>query len=257
MLLPNSVLAHYGYLDEAQRREKCSNRNMRLLVKDIEEWGKNGRKLSYILGIRDLNNIAKWMCNMGPFGRGSREHKLLEGAIQVFHKHFAHTHDRFYELCFGMYQEALRLLGERGIPVEGRATPPFSVAFALKGSVGGQVNPDIEPSVIWFIDQVEYQEFAARQHAGLAATLKVAPPPQFPDRDWETEELPSHDRSRSATTRTGPNSCCSGTMPLAREGCLPSEQVDQGSPEKQFPPTAFRIAGPRLLRNCYPEDAVW
>lgn len=179
MLINRSSLAHYGYLDESQRRAKCSNRNMRLLRKDIEVNGvQRGRKLSFILGMRDLNNIAKWSCGMGPFAKGSREHRLLEATCQVYHKFFAAKPDRFQELCFGMYQEALRLLGERGIPVGDRKAPPFCVAIALGGSVGQEAEVS-EPSKIWFMDEVEYQEFVVKQHSGLLASLNLAPMPEF------------------------------------------------------------------------------
>lgn len=180
MLLQRSVLAHYGYLDEPQRRQKCSNRNMALLRKDIEVFGNNGRRLSFVLAIRDLNNIAKWSCNLGPFARGSKEHALLEASIQVFHKHFAHTKDRFYELSFGMYQEALRMLGERGIPVGDRPAPPFCVSMTLQGSVGGEPTQQAEPNVLWFIDPQDHNEFFAEQHMLMLSRMNLTDPPTMP-----------------------------------------------------------------------------
>ncbi len=74
-----------------------------------------------------------------------------------------------------MYQEALTLLGQSGLPFENRATPPFSVALGLSGALGKDARSDVEASSRWFVDQVEYSEFMGAQSAELLVKLGLAP----------------------------------------------------------------------------------
>lgn len=185
ILLPDCELAHYGYLDEKQRRGKCSNRNMALLQKDIEVFGKKGRLMSWVLAIRDYLNVVKWSVSPGPNGarqlaRGSREHTLLEAAVKTFFEHFPTEESRYYQLAFPMYQEALALLSQSGLPFEGRKTPPFCVALGLSGALGKDARKDVEASNRWFVDPVEYSEFMGRQSSALLVQLGLSKAPDFP-----------------------------------------------------------------------------
>ena len=190
IILPDCSLAHYGYVDEKQRRAKCSNRNMKLLQKDIEVYGKKGRAMSYVLAIRDYNNVAKWSINPGPNGarqipRGSKEHALLEASVKTFLEKFKSPADRFYTQAFPMYQEALALLGQSGLPFENRKTPPFSVALALSGALGKDAETNVQPQGRWFVDTVEYSEFVGKQHSDLLTDLGIATALKLPESQVE------------------------------------------------------------------------
>ncbi len=198
ILIPDCALAHYGYVDEKQRRAKCSNRNMKLLQKDIETYGKKGRLMSWVLAIRDYLNVTKWAINPGPGGarqiaKGSKEHALLEAAIKTFLEHFQTPQHRYHQLAFPMYQEALALMGQSGLPFEKRSSPPFSVALGLSGAVGKDARTDVTAENRWFLDVVEYGEFVGRQHGGLLATLGLAQDVKLPESKVEftySEDLP-------------------------------------------------------------------
>lgn len=198
ILIPDCSLAHYGYLDEKQRRSKCSNRNMELLQKDIEIYGKNGRRMSWVLAIRDYNNIVKWSVNPNQEGirniaHGSREHRLLEASIKTFLEHFPTEESRYYQVAFPMYQEALALLSQSGLPFENRKTPPFCTAFALSGAIGKDATRDMTPTNRWFIDSIDYSEFAGKQHSELLQNLGIIPSAPFPESKVQysySEDLP-------------------------------------------------------------------
>ena len=178
MLIPDVDLLHYGYQDEVQRRNKCSNRNMDLLIRDVKENGSKGRGLSWILVMRDYLNIAKWRLESSrrPIRAKSIEHLLVQAAVRVFLKHFMDPKNRYHGLAVGMYQEALALLGKSGVPFEGRPHPPFEVAFGLGGAVGGiQQQGELKPQRIWFIDMAQYMNYVARSSAIMGIQMGICP----------------------------------------------------------------------------------
>lgn len=184
MLLPDVSLAHYGYMNEKNRRLKCSNRNMALLQKDVEENGKKGRKLTWVLVIRDHLNIVKWRVDKHGhqvIQRGSDEHMQLEAAVATFLHHFPDPSVRYYQLAWPMFQEALKIFGLCQIPVANRKTPPFSVSLGLAGSVGADARDDVKAKVAWFIDQVAYMEFIERQSKLMLGMLGVVEKNHYSD----------------------------------------------------------------------------
>lgn len=184
LLIPDVELAHYGYLNEKARRKKCSNRNMALLQKDIEENGKKGRSLTWVLVMRDYLNIIKWKIDKdGAAGlkQGSEEHKLCEATISTFLEKFPDPKHRHYGLAFPMFQEALKIMGCCGIPVGDRKKPPFSVALGLSGSFGGDARDDVKAKVSWFLDEVDYLEFIERQSKMMLGKLGVVGAQHYAD----------------------------------------------------------------------------
>lgn len=159
-------LAHYGYLNEQMRRRKCSNRNMRLLIKDLEVNPR--RMLNKILAIRDLLNIAKWRLEKERMTYGSEPHIMLTAAVATYLKHLADSGHKFHDLGFPMYQEALSLLGRAGLPFEDRKTPPINIGFALGGSIGPMQSTDIKSASMWFIDDNQLRQYILNQAAQLA-----------------------------------------------------------------------------------------
>lgn len=168
ILIPDVDLAHYGYLNEIQRRNKCSNRNMELLIADARENGTRGRMLSWVLVIRDYLNIAKWRLERSkqPVQPKTIEHYLIQAAIRTYLKFFADRKSKYHGLAWNMYQEALTLLGMSGVPFENRTHPPFEVRTALWGAVGGVQKDNVEPQKVWFIDYNQFLAYISGQ-AGM------------------------------------------------------------------------------------------
>ena len=109
MLISDVDIAHYGYINETMRRDKCSNRNMELLVRDLKENPE--RKLNKVLAIRDYINIVKWQADRDGLRtkgikRGSEPHKLIEAAVSTFYKHLADPTNMYHKLAWPMYQVA-------------------------------------------------------------------------------------------------------------------------------------------------------
>lgn len=184
VLLPDTKLAHYGYLNEHQRRVKCSNRNMELLRRDIEDNGKNGRKLSWLLALRDYLNIAKWAIERSGQQRiqkDSEEHRLVETAIQTYFEHLMDPSNKYHDMAEPMYQDALTMLGISGLCFEDRTSPPFCVALAMSGAVFGPPDENVRPEKKWFIDHTEFLDFMSKQNKNMLLHLNVVPPDEFED----------------------------------------------------------------------------
>lgn len=180
ILLPDIDLAHYGYPNETARRNKCSNRNMELLIRDIEENGRKGRKLSWVLGMRDYLNIAKWRLEIQrqPIQYQSIEHYLVQAAVRVFLKYFQDPKDKYHGLSYGMYQEALALLGSSGVPFEDRPHPPFEIRLAASGSIGGVKENNVEAQKIWFIDMPQLMAHFSKVCGTMGVQMGVCHPQQ-------------------------------------------------------------------------------
>ena len=166
MLIPDVTLAHYGYINEKQRRVKCSNRNLALLLKDVEMNGKKGRMLTWVLLMRDYLNHVKWMFekNQTPaLIRGSNPHLQVVACIKTYLEKFKGKKHRYDALAFPMYQEALELLGRSRIPFDGRPTPPFSTALGLSAAMGQKANEAVQAKSVWFLDKEECMDFFDKQ----------------------------------------------------------------------------------------------
>lgn len=170
VLIPDAELAHYGYPHENHRRNKCSNRNMELLIRDARDNGTRGRMLSWVLVIRDFLNVAKWamQARQSAATPGSFEHASIEAAISTFIHYFAKTPgSKYYNLAFDMYQEGLSLLAASGIPYQNRKYPPFQVKCAMWSGE----SDNVEPAKRWYIDTNQYMSDMAVQCARMAANV--------------------------------------------------------------------------------------
>lgn len=185
MLLLDIDLAHYGYLNERQRRDKCSNRNMALLLKDIEKHGNNGRMLTWVLAMRDYCNYVKWWVEKNGISvikKNSIGHAMAEAAISTYIKFFRDPTCKHHVLAEGIYQEALKMLGISQIPYKKRKAPPFHVHLALAGATGGESNSKPEAKGRWFLDHHEFQQFMARQESLMLVKMGVAPMAEMADK---------------------------------------------------------------------------
>lgn len=173
MLLPDVKLAHYGYPDERERRIKCSNRNMRLLRRDLEDHPE--RKLNKVLAMRDCINLVKWRISSGlqVLARGSDEHMLVQTTIRIFLRFFSNPMSKHHGLSYPMYQEALGILGLAGIPFENRAHPPFSIACGLGAAIGRRYDGQLEANPRWYVDKTEYLEYADMRHQTMLAQMGI------------------------------------------------------------------------------------
>jgi len=154
MMLPDVDLAHLGYLEEGLRRKKCSNRNMALLRRSVQEQPE--RQLTWVLVIRDYLNILKWEAEESNFTlaleRGGEHHKLLEAVVETFVEHFPNAKAGYHALAYPMYQEALSIMGKAGLPYKECRMPPFEIALFIGGGIGGLQGVPEHPQRIWFTD---------------------------------------------------------------------------------------------------------
>jgi hypothetical protein len=185
MLLMDIDLAHYGYLNEKQRRDKCSNRNMKLLLKDIERHGNQGRMLTWVLAMRDYCNYIKWWVEqqgIPVIKKGSIGHAMAEAAISTYIKFFRDPKCKHHILAEGIYQEALKMLGVSQIPYKNRNAPPFHAHIGLAGATGGESNRDVTAKGRWFLDHHEFSQFMARQEAMMLVKMGIAPAEELDDK---------------------------------------------------------------------------
>lgn len=102
-LAENVCFAHFGCIDERLRRQKVSDRNLQLLIKDLQI--NPDRSYNKYLAIRDYLNIYKWCTAANGFRCkfGSVEHMLLCAIIRDYEKFkdslLARYHDLAAEVC--------------------------------------------------------------------------------------------------------------------------------------------------------------
>jgi SAM-dependent methyltransferase len=113
--IPDCDLAHYGYLTEQQRREKCIGRNFQWLMLDREVYP--GRQLTDVLFARDCINFAHWERD-GNGGRNTpKAVAYLNECLGYYRKGpwFNNPKHIYFKLIFGFYQKAMEW-AEVGLP---------------------------------------------------------------------------------------------------------------------------------------------
>lgn len=158
-------LAHYGYPIERQRRHKCANRNLRLLLEDIEL--NPDRKLNKLLAMRDYLNILKWRevykgQNAKNIRPNSLEHHCLNAALAIYLEFFYNPQDKaFQSSVMPMAQDAMAILSEAGLPFLGCETPPFYFSYSFGFGIA-QVDEsklNDKPVVRWCLNQTDFDNF--------------------------------------------------------------------------------------------------
>lgn len=179
LVLPEVDIAHYGYTNERQRRYKCSRRNLELLIRDYEENMPKGRMLTWVLVMRDYLNMVKWSLEKnGPVQYGSFEHDLLNAAITTYHHKFADQQSKYWGLAKDIYRDSLMMLAACGLPYGKMDRPPFEVAFAMGGAIGGlNQEKQIKPDRLWFLCGEEFSQFVTEKTADFVDKLGVGGPP--------------------------------------------------------------------------------
>jgi len=198
LVLDTVDIAHYGYLNEAGRRQKCSFRNMDLLRRDIEENGNNGRMLTWVLVLRDYINIVKWRIGRtgGSVAEGSVEHRLLNAAVTTYLHYFAAGKTKYTDLAHSAYQDALLILGRNKLCYADHTVPPFQTDFGLAGAVCGMTtNNSVKPDRRWFLDDEEFVHFITDRGVELVSQLGVCEKEKYASAlDWTptvSAELPN------------------------------------------------------------------
>ncbi len=150
-VIEDADIAHYGYLNERLRRQKSSNRNLNLLLKDVHENPE--RLIAWFYVMRDYMNVVKWWKDRGggQIQEGSFWHQCLNATISTYHAKFAGKKHRFVALAEPMYRDALRWLGVSGLCWRDMPTPPFEVAVTLAGALGGINEKSLSPEHVWFL----------------------------------------------------------------------------------------------------------
>jgi glycosyltransferase involved in cell wall biosynthesis len=168
IVLNDVDLAHYGYPSEKVRRQKCSNRNMSLLIRDLKEHP--NRPINKLLFMRDCLNIVKWYISSGGHvQRNTLQHALLNTAVALFFQYFEDPKNKLYKMTEPMYQEALKILAAFGLPFEDRKTPPFEIALSLAAAVGKPVETGhLKPQTRMFVDDSQFQRYMQTKLAELS-----------------------------------------------------------------------------------------
>lgn len=171
LIMPDVDIAHYGYINERIRRQKVSNRNLQLLIRDTKESSE--RLFTWVFVMRDYLNFVKWSTDAKrPVEEGSFAHICLEAAIGTYLAKFPKCgNDRVRDLAEPMYQEALKWLGLAGLCYGDSKSPPFEIGFTLTGAVGGLEDRDIGMTFRWFLNAEEYQLYMDGKSAELRSRL--------------------------------------------------------------------------------------
>ncbi len=115
LMLPDVNLAHYGYRNEAMRRDKCTNRNLGALLKDRTR--NPSRELGMVLEARDLLNFALWeaekvrVATNDPNAMPQQSIELLKKALEIHRMHFFDPTHQYHQISDPLYQECLRMSG--------------------------------------------------------------------------------------------------------------------------------------------------
>lgn len=108
-------LAHTGYLVEGVRRQKMTDRNLPLLIRDQQRFP--DRKLGKVLVLRDLVNLADYAAEEAGYRYPPVAVDYLKRAIAMFEQVLADPSNRYHAVARPYYERALTNLG-LGIEVE-------------------------------------------------------------------------------------------------------------------------------------------
>jgi 2-polyprenyl-3-methyl-5-hydroxy-6-metoxy-1,4-benzoquinol methylase/glycosyltransferase involved in cell wall biosynthesis len=102
-------LAHTGYLVEGIRRQKMTERNFPLLIKDKERFP--DRRLGKVLILRDLVNLADYAAESYRGQYPTHAIEYLKRAVALFEAEFKDPADKFHAIARPWYERALKAFG--------------------------------------------------------------------------------------------------------------------------------------------------
>jgi glycosyltransferase involved in cell wall biosynthesis/SAM-dependent methyltransferase len=169
-------LAHFGYITEQHRRHKCYQRNLNLLLKD--RVLNPDRTLGWILLQRDYHNFISLRLEESKGQIDEDIVKWLQSIYGIHREHFLGKESNiYYKLSYVLYQKALAMMGQEGIPLDGVGSRvPFEVGLWLGGGVGGittDTTNGVAPKRVWFADKEEYQQFLDKMSTSLMGALQL------------------------------------------------------------------------------------
>ncbi|MDQ6989198.1 MAG: glycosyltransferase [Mariprofundaceae bacterium] len=171
LVLPDTMLAHYGYLTEADRRWKIKTRNMELLIKDLKQHPE--RKLAWVLLIRDHLNLVKWSVDQGKVLTDDDILHLQE-IVRLYHEHQMWRDDfPYFTHAWKVYQSALMFLAKAGMIPHGGTHIPLVLDASM--AIGlGQVTESHKSERLWFRDIEDLNRYLNRQVKRAEEHLRVA-----------------------------------------------------------------------------------
>ena len=123
----NVCFAHYGCVDERMRRSKVSDRNLQLLIKDLQV--NPTRSYNKYLMIRDYLNIYKWRTEANGFRCkfGSVEHFLLCAIVRDYEKYKNDILARYRDLAKDVCEQAQSVLAQQDFQYVETDLDPFTL----------------------------------------------------------------------------------------------------------------------------------
>jgi glycosyltransferase involved in cell wall biosynthesis len=169
MIIPDMQFIHFGFTTEAIRRDKAINRNFALLEKDRKI--NPDRQLGAVLMMRDLIHIVGYYLEK----RSDLDEKRIKNlnTIISLYEPFQYVNQHFHFLADIFYQQALKMLGERGI-ISSAGCVPIQLSFSLVGS-HGELEKEYQPQTRWFLTPKEVDIFLKVQQQKLVAELNKVP----------------------------------------------------------------------------------
>lgn len=168
-------IAHFGYITEQHRRQKCYGRNLNLLMKD--RIINPERTLGLILLQRDYHNLISLNLERTQGVLDEKMELWLQTICSIHRENFQNKeNDIHYKLSFALYQQALALMGQAGMPVNGCESPPFEVGLWLGGGIGGLQESGGRENAhrLWFANTQDCADYLNRQRDTLVRLLLPA-----------------------------------------------------------------------------------
>ena len=156
--LPDVVLLHMGYTTEGIRVWKSRDRNLSMLIRDMEKYP--DRKVGIILIMRDLLHIARWETQANKGMLTKKAYKYYLDIIKLYENNFEYEEDESIKLpAKGVYTHCMEELGIHQVPINSEGRIPFEIGFGLKGAIGGfKEDEQVEISKAWVRDKEDLED---------------------------------------------------------------------------------------------------
>lgn len=167
IFLPDVHIAHFGYVNEEIRREKCTERNMKLVYKDREV--NPTRRLGKFILAREYRNLIKWDLELSlknHTGISDKVILLMREVCGIHLANFTDLSDPIHKYSFSIYQEILKMMVKLGVPVKsdmigiGIKQIPFVFIDNTK-ELGYEIKN------IYFTSEPEYVKFCINYSEGI------------------------------------------------------------------------------------------
>lgn len=159
-LIPNVVIAHTAYFMEQDRRGRLLHRNLAMLVEDMKQYP--DREMGKALAMRDLVHLARYEIEALNGVVSRKAYDCYQKVIKMWFKHFKNfkrkTAANVQKHAYGVYQDALKEMGQLNIPVELTGNVPIQVGYSLRGGLGGLSGAVPQEHMFYVCSEEEAQE---------------------------------------------------------------------------------------------------